>query len=112
MSAQLPRVFRDLATKVRVQQPTMTVLAQLRIDCADDFSYRLPSAQAVEEFLAEFTFNHVWRITDALGQASLPRYDRAARDGLAFKTRDRRITWYKKDGTIAIRSLRWQRRQL
>eukprot|EP00971_Amphidinium_carterae_P331995 6465863-Amphidinium_carterae.1 len=54
MSAQLPRVFQDLAAKVRVQQPTMRILEHLRIDCADEFSYRLPSAPALESFLSEF----------------------------------------------------------
>eukprot|EP00971_Amphidinium_carterae_P019318 380488-Amphidinium_carterae.1 len=54
MSAQLATVFEELAIKVRVQPHNLQILNHMGIDCADEFSYRLPSPQALETFLSTF----------------------------------------------------------
>eukprot|EP00971_Amphidinium_carterae_P337806 6474829-Amphidinium_carterae.1 len=76
MSAQVPRVFQDLATKVRVPPQAMQILQHLHIESADEYSYRLPSPQAVEDFLAGF-FEYNIRADGTIYQNATP--DPAAR---------------------------------
>eukprot|EP00971_Amphidinium_carterae_P329453 6461907-Amphidinium_carterae.1 len=57
MSAQLTRVFEELASKVRVPAADFQVLTYLGVVNADEMSFRFPTPAALEEFLA-VVFDH------------------------------------------------------
>eukprot|EP00971_Amphidinium_carterae_P347269 6489178-Amphidinium_carterae.1 len=57
MSAQLNRVFAELASKVRVPDGDLQVLSFLGVVNADEMSYRFPNSSALEDFLA-VVFDH------------------------------------------------------
>eukprot|EP00971_Amphidinium_carterae_P274840 5453665-Amphidinium_carterae.1 len=72
MSAQLTRVFAELATKVRVPDADFQVLNFLGVVNADELSFRFPNPPALEEFLA-LVFDH--RVDDTgvvVSQPSAP----------------------------------------
>eukprot|EP00971_Amphidinium_carterae_P345639 6486709-Amphidinium_carterae.1 len=97
MSAQLARVFAELASKVRVPPAEVQVLSYLGVVNADEMSYRFPNSAALEEFLA-VVFDH--RVTEQ-GEVTFQPSDPA----------DLR-TWLRGHEAAAIRRLHEASRQL
>ena len=83
MTSQVPEVFSQLASNLRVPQDQVEVLAENGITTADELFFRLPTSEALEEymreevagkFIEETTFNRD-------GQDVIERRVRNRRDG-------------------------------